>query len=150
MINLYLQDFGTVCKLFIFADTQQEATYQYNQLYNWCATSGELQDVGELGGKFIYFIWTNKRKLIRYFYNILEHHYFMKTGREPDGVLFKAKLQEQAERRYKNLERREISDRRTRFANLDYYRYRQRNKTSPIIDSNYNSDYNSEFLQFRA
>lgn len=146
MVNLYLQDFGTVCKLFVFADTQQEATYQYNELYNWCATSGDLQNIDELGGKFRYFIWTNKRKLIRYFYNILEHHYFMKTGREPDGVLFKTKLQEQAERRYKNLERREITDRRTRFANLDYYHHSEENKTRPIIYSDGDPGFYSYFV----
>ena len=116
MVNLYLQDFGTVCKLFIFADTQQEAEYQCNSLFNWKGTSGEVYPLDVHNGKFRYFIWSSKRKLIKYFYNIIEHKYFLRTGREPDGLLFKAELLKQAERAYKNLERQEVMSRKTLFS----------------------------------
>lgn len=139
MVNLYLQDFGTVCKLFIFADTQQEAEYQYFSFYNWQGTGGELYSMGVYNGKFRYFIWSNKRKLIKYFYNIKEHKYFLKTGREPDGPSFKTELLKQAERTYKNLEKREVMSRKALFfINTNYYIQHTPNRL-------YSSQYNTVF-----
>lgn len=135
MVNLYLQDFGTVCKLFIFADTQQEAEYQYFSLYNWKGTGGILYTLDIHNGKFRYFIWSNKRKLIKYFYNIKEHKYFLRNGREPDGPLFKAELLRQAERAYKNLERRDVMDRKSLSINTNCYIHHPPNKF-------YNPQYN--------
>ena len=107
MTQLYLQDFGTVCKLYIYSDTQEELEYQFNSFYNWQATSGYLSDIDNINDRFSSFIWTNRRKLIKYFCNIIEHHYFMVTGREPEGELFRRRVRELAERRYLTIERRQ-------------------------------------------
>lgn len=101
MIRLYIQDFGTVCKLFITADTQNEINEQYFSIYNRKGTSGGLylSDM-TIENKQAYFIWTNKKKLIIYFYNMLENLYFLKTGNESNnGELFRRELFKQANKR---------------------------------------------------
>lgn len=108
MVRLYIQNFGTVQKLFVFADTAQELEYQYNSLYNFNATSGDLFNVCEMEGNFIAYIWTNKKKMIKYFDNLLHNRYWLKTERDPDGTLFNNLIMKRAEKLYFNIKKYKV------------------------------------------
>lgn len=124
MAELFLQDYGTVCKLFIIGDNDEDIKHQYYSLYNWNGTAGELYESESLiGGKQAYFIWSNKKKLLNYFYNILEHHYYMKIGHEADGPLFKQLLLKQAIDKFEELKRfRSISSTKMKiYGDFNYF-----------------------------
>lgn len=119
MVKLYIQDFGSSQKLFIFADTAQALEYQYNSLYNFGATSGELFGGDEIKGRFVAYIWTNKKKMIGYFANLLHNRYWLKTGRDPEGPLFDGLIIKRAENLFSNIEKGEILPRKSLLANPD-------------------------------
>lgn len=106
MVTLQLLDCGSVCKLFIKSDDLEELQRQYYSLYNRKATNGDLSNVEYINNRFVAFIWSSKKKLIQYYFNVLENKYAIKYNTEPEiGPLFYQKLLSLAESFYKNIER---------------------------------------------
>lgn len=107
MVQLFLQDYGTVYKLFISSPNPKDIEYQYFSLYNREATSGGLYDSEYLiEGNPSSFIWTNKKKLLQYFYNVLENEYCLRFDRETDGgPKFKEFLMKKAAEKIDKLQR---------------------------------------------
>ena len=108
MVKLNIQDFGSSQKLLIFAENARELEYQYNSLYNFGATSGELFGGDEINRTFIAYIWTNKKKMIKYFSNLLHNRYWLKTGRDPEGSMFDSLITKRAEKLYSEIEKRAL------------------------------------------
>lgn len=105
-----MQDMGSSCRLFICSESMDEIIQQFYSLYNWNATSiKEMTFLGAFMGRQVYYLHLNKKKLINYFYNIIEHSYYLRTGREClGGANFRAKLEDLAIKRFKNIERRNL------------------------------------------
>ena len=110
MIKFFIQDRGNACRLFICSDSVDEIVQQYYSFYNWNATSiKEMTFLGAFMGRQVYYLHVSKKRLINYFYNIIEHSYYLRTGREClDGSNFRVKLQDLAIKRFKNIERRNL------------------------------------------
>lgn len=66
MTKMTYQDFGNNWIVFINGDNKTEIEQQYYSLWNWKATSGELDWLSDDCAK----IWTTRAKMVRYFRNI--------------------------------------------------------------------------------
>ena len=66
MVKMTYQNCGSNWIIFLEGDNQLEITQQYYSLWNWNATSGELDWMKENLAK----IWTTKARLLRYFQNV--------------------------------------------------------------------------------
>ena len=108
MLTIYIQDFGSQYKLFLCSNNLEEINQKYWSFWNWGATSGNLSFDGEFKGELRYYLWSNRRNLLRYYYNILENNYFIKTGHEGEGALFRKELLKQAEKKITKLQKHEV------------------------------------------
>lgn len=106
MVTLVMRDCGSVCKIVIKADELEELEFKYNELYNWGCSGGSLSPIEFINGRFVAYIWSNKKNIIRYYMNLLENRYALKTGNEPEnGELFQKMLYKKAEEFFKNIDR---------------------------------------------
>lgn len=112
MANLSIEDYGTGYKLLIQGKDKEDIELTYNSLYNLMATSGSLYPLDE--STFSYFIWTTKKKMLRYFYNLLENRYYLKTGHEGAGELFNKKLWDLAAHHLSLIPKRETVPKKAR------------------------------------
>ena len=107
MVKMTYQNCGSNWVVFIKGDTQIEIEQQYYSLWNWNATSGELDWLQDDLAK----IWTSKARLLRYFQNICLNELIDTRASEFEGVKGGAlsKAKEMAKERFDTLEKTDDS-----------------------------------------
>ena len=79
MIKLWYQTKGNRLAILLEGDSREEINGAFLSFHNWGAAVSELYETG-VDNKC--YFWTNKKKLLNYYINIIEHKFYLKYGRE--------------------------------------------------------------------